>query len=451
MTLAIAGALAIGAWDEAATVAFLFGLSEALEALSLDRARRAVRSLLDIAPESAERIEEDGSTRIVPASELEAGDRVRVRAGNRVPIDGRVCSGRSSVDQQAITGESVPVFREPGDEVFAGTVNGDGALEIEATKPLDDAIVTRIVERVRAAQAGRTPVERTIERFASIYTPSAVVLALLVMIVPPMLGYGPSWRHWFGQGLVVLVISCPCALVIGTPVAVVSALASAARRGILIKGGQFLEGIGGLKTLAFDKTGTLTLGRPDVVEVVSMDGREDQDLLRIAAALGDQGGHVLGQAIARHAQSLELDVPAAEAYRASPGLGASGRVNAVEYHMGSHRYLDESGLCPPDFHLRLNQAEGQGVGTSVALSARNGPLGWLRLADQARPEASQAVEELKNLGLDLVMLTGDNPSTAMAIASELGINDVRAGLLPDDKAQGDRGNRDRSRSGRHGG
>ncbi len=435
MTLAIGGALAIGAWDEAATVAFLFGLSEALEALSLERARRAVRSLLDIAPQSAERIEPDGSTREVPASELRRGDRVRVRAGNRIPIDGVVRSGCSSVDQQAITGESVPVLRESGDEVFAGTVNGDGALEIAASKPLDDAVVTRIVERVRQAQAGRTPVERTIERFASLYTPSAVLLAILVMLVPPLLGFGPTWRHWFGQGLVVLVISCPCALVIGTPVAVVSALASAARRGILIKSGQFLEGVGQLKTLAFDKTGTLTLGRPDVVEVVSLNGRERDDLLRIAAALGDQGGHVLGQAIARHARALEIDVPPADSYQARPGLGASGRVDSVEYHMGSHRYLDESGLCPPEFHLRLNQAEGQDVGTSVALSTTNGPLGWLRLADQPRPEALRAVRALKSLGLETVMLTGDNPATAQSIASGLGIDDVRASLLPEDKAR----------------
>ena len=200
MVLAIGGALAIGAWDEAATVAFLFGLSEALEALSLERARGAVRALLDIAPETAERVEGGGTTRVVAASEIEVGELVRVRAGNRVPVDGVVRSGRSSVDQQSITGESVPILREEGDEVFAGTVNGEGALEIEATKALDDSVVTRIVERVRAAQAGRTPVERTIERFASIYTPLAVVLAVLVMVVPPMLGVGPSWRHWFRAG-----------------------------------------------------------------------------------------------------------------------------------------------------------------------------------------------------------------------------------------------------------
>ena len=364
MGLAIAGALALGQWDEAATVAFLFGLSEALEAMSLDRARRAVRALLEIAPETAEVVDPDGSTRVVPASQLEAGDRVRIRAGERVSIDGTVLSGRSSVDQKAITGESVPILREPGDAVFAGTVNGEGALEVEASGPLGDALISRIIARVREAQAARAPAERRIERFAAVYTPIVVAVSLAVMIVPPLLltaSGGPvgaaTWREWFAKGLVVLVIACPCALVIATPIAVVSALASAARRGVLIKGGQYLEAFGRLRVLAFDKTGTLTRGEPDVVEVVSAEGRDDDDVLRIAAALGDRGGHVLGRAIARHARGLRLSVPVADDYTAVPGLGASGSVDAVQYHIGSHRYIDEAGLCPPDFHTSLGSAE----------------------------------------------------------------------------------------------
>ncbi len=434
MALAVVGAAATGQWDEAATVAFLFGLSEAIEALSLERARRAVRSLLEIAPETAERIGPDGATTSVPAAEVRPGDRVRIRASERVPIDGRVLAGRSSVDQQAITGESVPLLREPGDPVFAGTVNGDGTLEVEATAALGDAVITRIVERVRAAQAGRTPVERTIERFAAWYTPAVFALALLVMILPPLLA-GASWGPWFHQGLVMLVIACPCALVIGTPVAVVSALTTAARRGILIKDGQFLEGFGQLKTLAFDKTGTLTLGRPDVVEVVAAAGGpgDGDDVLRIAAALGDSGGHVLGRAIARHARERDLVVPAALDYQAVPGLGANGRVEATLYHMGSHRYLDESGLCRPEFHDVLGRAE-RDAGTSVAVSAPGGPLGWLRLADRPRPEAARAVADLKALGIAPIMLTGDNAVTAAAVAGELGISDVRAALLPAEKA-----------------
>ena len=447
MGLAVVGALALGQWDEAATVAFLFGLSEALEAASLERARRAVRSLLEIAPEQAERIEADGRTSIVAAREIQPGDRVRVRAGERVPIDGRIVEGRSALDQKAITGESVPVDREPGDEVFAGTVNGEGALEVEALRPLNDAVATRIVEQVRAAQAGRTPVERTIERFAARYTPIVVGLAIGVAVLPPLVQWGigqsPDWATWLGRGLVVLVIACPCALVIGTPVAVVSALAASARRGVLIKGGQFLETFGRLRVLAFDKTGTLTQGRPEVVEVVAAShgsdngngqGDGESELLRIAAALGDRGNHVLGRAIADHARGLSLAVPEADDYRAVPGLGATGRVEATEYHIGSHRYIDEAGLCPPEFHDSFGQAEGD-VGTSVALTAAEGPLGWIRLADRPRPEAATVLAELNALGIETVMLTGDNPPTAAAMARELGLTEIRAGLLPADKAE----------------
>ncbi len=437
MGSAILGAVALGQWDEAATVAFLFGLSEALEAASVDRARRAVRALLEVAPASAERIDPDGVVRTVPAAELARGDRVRVRSGERVPVDGSVVAGRSSVDQKAITGESVPVVREVGDGVFAGSVNGEGALEVEASGSLDDSLIRRVADRVREAQASRAPVERTVERFAAWYTPAVFAVALVVMLAPPLarLGSGmpAGWATWFGRALVILVIACPCALVIATPVALASALASAARRGILLKGGQFLEEVGRLRVLAFDKTGTLTLGEPAVVEVVPTDGRGDADLLRIAAALGDQGGHVLGRAISRHARTLRIEVPVADGYAAVPGLGASGRVGSVEYHIGSHRFLDESGLCPPEFHARLGRAEGD-VGSAVALTAAHGPIGWIRLADRPRPEAAAAVADLAALGIEVVMLTGDNGPTAAAVARELGIADLRSGLLPTDKA-----------------
>jgi Cd2+/Zn2+-exporting ATPase len=441
MSLAVLGAVALGQLDEAATVAFLFLLSEALEASSLERARRAVRTLLEIAPETAEVVDAEGSTRVLPAKEVRVGQRVRVRAHERVPVDGRVVAGRSSLDQKAITGESVPVPKGEGDEVYAGTVNGEGALEVEATKPLDDSVVSRIVERVRAAQAGRTPIEQGIDRFAAVYTPIVVALAVLVMVVPPLLlgamgepASGAAWRTWFLRGLVVLVISCPCALVIGTPVAVVSALAAGARRGILIKGGQFLEAFGRLRVLAFDKTGTLTVGEPAVVEVVPAAGRQGRDVLRIAAALGNRGGHVLGRAIAQHARGLDLDVPEAVDYEAVPGLGATGQVESTRYHIGSHRYIHGAGLCREDFHAEFGAAEG-GVGTSVALSAPGGPLGWIRLADRPRPEAAAVLGELRTLGIETVMLTGDNPPTAAAMARELGIGDHRAGLLPADKAE----------------
>jgi Cd2+/Zn2+-exporting ATPase len=442
MGLAILGAIVLGQWDEAATVAFLFGLSEWLESMSLDRARRAIRKLLEIAPQTAERLGPDGTLQKVPASELRLGDRVLVRSGDKIPIDGRVIKGRSGVDQKAITGESVPVERGPGDPVFAGTVNGEGTLEVQASGPVSDALISRIVAQVREAQSGRAPVERRINRFALIYTPIVVIISLLVMFGPPLLswaglggswGSSPDWSSWFYKGLVVLVIACPCALVIATPVAVVSGLAAAARNGILIKGGEFLEEIGQLRALAFDKTGTLTVGRPDVVEVVCAPGHDDESqMLRIAAALGDRGGHVLGKAIARHARGLRLDVPVADDYRAIPGLGALGRVGSVEYHLGSHRYIDEAGLCQPEFHDELGKAESS-VGTAVAITAASGPMGWIRLADQPRPEAAEVLAELHRLGLQTIMLTGDNARTADAVAHELGIGERRAGLLPADK------------------
>ncbi len=437
MGSAILGALALGQWDEAATVAFLFGLSEALEALSVDRARRAVKALLEVAPDRAELIGDDGQVREVAAAEVAQGDRVRVRSGERVPVDGSIASGRSSVDQKAITGESVPVLREAGDPVFAGSVNGEGALEVVASGSLDDSLIARVAERVREAQASRAPVERTVERFANWYTPLVVLASLALMLAPPLArmasGLPADWATWFARGLVVLVIACPCALVIATPVALASALAAAARRGILLKGGEFLEEVGRLRVLAFDKTGTLTLGLPDVVEVVPTDGRPDADLLRIAAALGDQGGHVLGRAISRHARTLSLEVPVADGYAAVPGLGASARVGEVEYHIGSHRYIDEAGLCPPDFHARFGTAEGA-VGTSVALTTALGPVGWIRLADRPRPEAAAVVADLNALGVETVMLTGDNGPTAAAVARELGIAEQHSGLLPADKA-----------------
>jgi Cd2+/Zn2+-exporting ATPase len=442
MGLAILGAIGLGQWDEAATVACLFGLSELLESMSLERARRAIRRLLELAPQTAERIELDGSTHSVPAAEVRSGDRILVRSGDTIPIDGSVIKGRSGVDQKSITGESVPVSCGPGDPVFAGTINGDGTLEVKASGPVTGALISRIVAQVRETQSGRAAVERRIGRFAAVYTPAVMVLSLLVMVVPPLVvcatsgmatSSWPLWQGWFYKGLVILVIACPCALVIATPVAVVSGLAAAARRGVLIRGGEFLEEIGRLRALAFDKTGTLTLGQPDVVEVVCTTGEGDQDqLLRIAAALGDRGGHVLGKAIARHARVQRLDVPLADDYLAIPGMGALGRVGTVEYHLGSHRYIDEAGLCQPDFHDELGEAE-QSVGTAVALTAKTGPLGWIRLADQPRPEAAQVLAELHDLGLQTIMLTGDNARTAAAMARELGIREQRAELMPADK------------------
>jgi Cd2+/Zn2+-exporting ATPase len=384
----------------------------------------------------------DGTIERVPANQVRRGDRILIRSGDTIPVDGTIATGRSSVDQKAITGESVPVLREESDPVYAGTINGDGTLEITAAGPVRDAVISRVLAQVRSAQTGHAPIERRISRFAAVYTPMVVGLAILVMVVPPVIAFATrgdsasnfgAWRDWFGRGLVVLVIACPCPLVIATPVAVVCGLASAARAGVLIRGGEYLEEIGRLRALAFDKTGTLTSGQPDVVEIVCVPGHGDEEeVLRIAAALGDRGGHVLGKAIARHARGLRLEVPVADGYTAVPGLGALGKVDAVEYHLGSHRYIDEAGLCPPDFHAQLDQAE-TAVGSAVAVTASTGPLGWIRLADRARPEAARVLAELHRLGLRTIMLTGDNAGTAAAMARELGVGEQRAELLPADK------------------
>ncbi len=439
MTLAILGASGLGQWDEAATVAFLFGVAESLEVLSVARARTAIQRLLEVAPDMAERIGPDG-VETVPVADVARGDRLLVRAGDRIPVDGVVVKGRSGVDQKAITGESVPVERGEGDPVYAGTVVGDGAIEVEATAAIGDSLISRIVDQVRAARAGRAPVERRISRFARWYTPMVVAAATATALAPPAFAWatgGPVWTtflEWFARALVVLVISCPCALVIATPVAVVSGLAAAARHGVLIKGGEFLEAVGRLKVLAFDKTGTLTLGRPDVVEVVASGPGGEERVLRVAAALGDRGGHVLGKAIARHARAMRIDVPPADDYAAVPGKGARGRIDAEQYHLGSHRFIDEEGLCAPEFHAEIARSEDH-PGTEVAVTGASGPLGWIRLADRARPEAAGVVAELHGLGLRTVMLTGDNPRAAAATASELGVGDRRAELLPADKAR----------------
>ena len=289
------------------------------------------------------------------------------------------------------------------------------------------------------------------------YTPIVVGLSLVVMIGPPLLaalgGHGWDWnlfREWFGRGLVVLVIACPCALVIATPVAVVSGLAAAARAGILIRGGEYLEEVGRLRTLAFDKTGTLTQGRPDVVEVVCAPGHKDEDrVVRIAAALGDRGGHVLGKAIARYARGRSLEVPVADDYRAVPGRGARGRVDAEDYHMGSHRYIDEEGLCHPEFHDQLGQAEGS-VGTAVALTGDSGPLGWIRLADRPRPEAARVLAELHDLGLRTVMLTGDNRRDGRGHGPRAGRRRAACRALARRQGLGDRRTRRPARAHRHG-
>ncbi len=432
MTVAVAGAVGIGEWLEAATVAFLFGLSLLLESWSVGRARRAVEALLDLSPPSARLLADDGSERQVPAEEVAPGELFVVRPGERLPLDGEVAAGISLVDQAPITGESVPVAKKPGDEVFAGTVNGHGALEVRATRAAGDTTLARIIRLVEAAQARRSPSERWVDRFARVYTPAVIVLALGVMLLPPLVAAG-DWSTWFYRGLVLLVIGCPCALVISTPVSVVASLAAAARAGVLIEGGVFVEMPARLRAIAFDKTGTLTEGRFRVVEVVPLDGHSEADLLARAAALEARSEHPVARAVVAHARERGVAPSPAAGVTALHGRGATGTIGGRAYWIGSHRFLAERGQETPAVRARLGALAGAGR-TLVAVGNDDHVCGLLAVADAVRPGAAAVVAELRRLGIGhIALLTGDDEATARAVAAAVGIDEVAAGLLPEDK------------------
>jgi Cd2+/Zn2+-exporting ATPase len=430
MTIAVLGAIGIGEWFEAATVSFLFALSLALESWSVGRARRAVSALLDLAPPTA-RVRSRGKETIVPAGEVRPGSLFVVHPGERIPLDGRVAAGGSEVNQAPITGESAPVIREPGDEVFAGTINGHGTLEVESTRRAEDTTLARIIRMVEEAQSRRAPAEQWVERFARVYTPAVMALAALVMVVPP-LAFGGDWGDWVYRALVLLVIGCPCALVISTPVSIVAGLAAAARHGVLVKGGLFLEIPARLEALAFDKTGTLTTGEPRVVEVVPLNGHGERDLLARAAALEARSGHPLARAIVGHARERGIEVRLPESFQILPGRGATARIDGKEVWLGSHRYLVERGQDSAEIRQRLDALSGAGR-TAVVLGTGEHVCGVIAVADAVRAEARETVQALHGEGLKLLMLTGDNQGTAAAIARETGIDEVRAELLPADK------------------
>jgi Cd2+/Zn2+-exporting ATPase len=431
MTVAVSGAVAIGEWFEAATVAFLFALSLALEAWSVGRARRAVAALMDLTPPVARLLGPGGREELVPPSQVSVGERFLVRPGDRVPLDGRIVAGTSGIDQSPITGESIPVPKGPGDEVFAGTINGDGSLTVESTKPASDTTLARITRMVGEAQSRRAPSEQWVERFARYYTPAVMGLALLVLVVPPLLG--GTWSDWLYRSLVLLVIACPCALVISTPVSIVAALAASARHGVLIKGGVYVEAPARLKAVAFDKTGTLTEGRPSVVEVVPLGGYSERELLERAAALEAQSTHPLARAVLTYAKRQGITTQAADDFRIFPGKGAEGRVGGELYWVGSHRYLEERGEETPEVRERLAAMTKSGK-TVVVVGGERHVLGLIALADTVRPASRQTVSDLRAAGIEhIVMLTGDNLGTAEAVARETGVDEVYAELLPADK------------------
>lgn len=435
MTIAVLGAVAIGEWFEGATVAFLFSLSLALESWSITRARRAVAALMDLTPQTA-RVRhpsaEGGREEEIPAEQVEIGALLLVKPGERIPLDGRVAGGASEVNQAPITGESVPVLKEIGAEVFAGTINGDGALEVEATKRAGDSTLAHIIRLVDEAQSRRAPSEQWVEKFARIYTPAVLVLALAVLFFPPLV-LGGAWEIWFYRALVLLVIACPCALVISTPVSIVAALASAAKNGVLVKGGLFLEIPSRLTAVALDKTGTLTWGKPEVIEIVPLTGHDERELLERVGALEARSEHPLARAILAFARQRGVAVRPAEDFRILQGKGAAGRFEGKEYWLGSHRYLEERGQETPEIHRRLEEMSQAGQ-TAIVVGTEDHVCGLIAVADEVRPESKFSVQALRDAGIQaVVMLTGDNRGTAEAIGKKTGIDDVRAEMLPAEK------------------
>jgi Cd2+/Zn2+-exporting ATPase len=426
MTVAILGALAIGETMEAAAIAFLFALAELLESYAVDRARGSVEALMELAPDTAIRVDADGERR-VPASELEPGDVVAVRPGERVPADGIVSEGLSAVDESPITGESLPVDKSPGDPVYAGTINREGYLRLRVERRTAESTLARIVRLVEAAEGRRTQAERFVDRFARWYTPAVTIGALLVVLVPPLL-FGAPFTPWFVRGLTLLVIACPCALVISTPVAVVSGVTAAARNGVLIKGGAYLEALGEVRAVALDKTGTLTFGRPWVVEVIPRNGAAPDELLARAAAVEARSEHPLARAIVEEADLRGLERPwTVTDFISLPGRGALASVDGVEVRVGRPEVV---GASP-----EAGEVPSVGRGGTLVGVARDGEiLGWIVLADRARDEARQAVAGLRAAGVDtIVMLTGDQEEAAQAIGRDLGVDEVRSRLLPEDK------------------
>jgi Zn2+/Cd2+-exporting ATPase len=439
MTIAVLGAAGIGEWSEGAAVAFLFSLSELLESFSVSRARQAIQSLLKVAPETA-LLKSGDVFNEVSVEKVAVGGVIAVKSGARIPLDGTVMSGTSSVDQAPITGESMPVGKKQGDQVFAGTINGEGSLEVRVTKGYSDTTLAKIIHLVEEAQSQKALSQRFVDVFARYYTPAVMALALLVFLIPPVIA-GAAWGVWFYRALVLLVIACPCALVISTPVSIVSGLTSMARRGVLIKGGAFLEAIGQLKALAVDKTGTVTEGHPRVTRIVSINSADEPEIARIAAAIDTHSDHPLAQAVVRYAEEHGIDFPRSENYQARTGRGAEGEVAGHHYFVGNHRFTHELAVCSEDIEKTLASIEEQGhsvvvVGHKPHADCAGEVLGIIAVGDTMRSNAAAAIRSLHATGIQkVVMLSGDNQRTVNAIAHQAGIDEAHGDLLPDQKIE----------------
>ena len=431
MSIAVTGAVLIGQWPEAAMVMVLFTLAELIEARSLDRARRAIGGLMQLTPDMATVRQAQGDWREVPVREVALGASVRVKPGERIGLDGEVVSGQSTVDQAPITGESLPVEKGVGDQVFAGTINQSGALEYRVTAAAGESTLARIIKAVEQAQGAKAPTQRFVDRFSRLYTPIVFAVALLVALVPPLLLGGP-WFDWVYRALVLLVVACPCALVISTPVTIVSGLAAAARKGILVKGGVYLEEGRKLSVLALDKTGTLTHGRPVQTDFQVLQPTFEARAQGLAASLAARSDHPVSRAIAEQGRAQGLANDPVEAFTALAGRGVRGEIGGQTYHLGNHRLVEELGLCSPALETELDRLERQGK-TVVLLLDPSGPLALFAVADTVKSSSRKAIEQLHALGVRTLMLTGDNPHTAQAIAEQVGIDEAEGNLLPEDK------------------
>lgn len=431
MSAAVIGAMAIGQWEEGAVVAFLYAVSEMLESWTMERARRSIRQLMDIAPKVA-RIRRDGREVEVPVEEIKIGDVMIIRPGEKIAMDGRIIKGESAINEAAITGESVPVEKGPGSEVFAGTLNTHGSLEVEVTKLVEDTTIAKIIHMVEEAQAKRAPSQAFVDRFAAVYTPVVLVIAAGIVLIPPLL-LGYDWAPWIYRGLALLVVACPCALVVSTPVAIVSAIGNAARNGVLIKGGIYLEEAGALEAVAFDKTGTLTKGEPAVTDIIPLGSLSELELLQMAASLEARSEHPLAVAIVKAADARGLKVEPAEGFSALTGRGAQGQVGGQTVYIGNLRLFEERGISTAPILDRVRRLQEEGK-TAMVIGTDQGYLGIIAVADEVREVSKKAVAELKRAGIrKTIMLTGDNEATARAMAARVGVDDFRAELLPQDK------------------
>ncbi len=432
MSIAATGAVILGQWPEAAMVMVLFTLAERLEDASLARVRNAIHALMALAPPLATVRQADGSWRAVDVGAVPVGTAVRLRPGERVPLDGVVSLGHSSQDQSPITGESLPVEKGPGDALFAGAINLHGELEFTTTATADNSTLAHIIAVVEASPGKRANTQRFVERFARVYTPAVFAVALAVAVLPPLV-LGGGWADWVYKALVLLVIACPCALVISTPVTIISGLAAAARRGILVKGGLFLEQGRDLRVVVLDKTGTVTTGKPVQTDFTAL--APDAPRLRaIAASLAERTDHPVSRAVARASREDGLALLPVTEFTALSGFGVAGQVDGRRYHLVNHRRVEELGLCSPELEARLDALENQGK-TTVLLADDTAVLALFGVADVVRPQSREAVADLQALGVRTIMLSGDNPHTVAAIAREAGIDEARGEQLPLDKAE----------------